>query len=73
MRYPQDYAEVMSIWRWYGRQFKVEPQSGMNPEGGCIRLTTTDHALIRLTTEVMLCSVTHSTRVYFNQTVYLRP
>ncbi|MGQ0600401.1 MAG: hypothetical protein ACT4QE_01740 [Anaerolineales bacterium] len=66
-------ADVTSVWRWYARQFNVEPEYGINPNP-CMRLTTARHyAFVRHTVEVTLCSVRRGTRVYFDQTVFLRP
>jgi len=66
--------DVMNVWRWYAKQFGVEPTGGMNAEGRCVQLSIAkQYALLWRTIEVRLCSVARGTRVFFNQTVYLRP
>ncbi|MGQ0603378.1 MAG: hypothetical protein ACT4QE_16975 [Anaerolineales bacterium] len=67
-------ADVMSVWRWYARQFDVAPKDGMGAEGQYVMLEKIEQAILLLRTiGVRVCPVESGTRVVFNQTVYLRP
>ncbi|MGQ0601664.1 MAG: hypothetical protein ACT4QE_08220 [Anaerolineales bacterium] len=64
---------LMNVWRWYARRFGVEPDERIHEAEQCVRLTTARHyAFVRHTVDVTLCSVRRGTRVYFDQTLYLR-
>ncbi len=66
--------ELTHVTAWYAGRYQIEPEHGMYTQGQCVRLARVDYyILIRPTVVVMLCSMTHGTQVFFNQTVYLQP
>lgn len=62
---------LMTVWRWYARRFKVEPEKGVGEEGHCVTLAnTTQLIFVRRTVVARLCLVSHGTLVFVAQTMH---
>ena len=72
----QTVDELFLVRHWYASRYQIDPTSEWNltPIGNCVWLGQSRLILwMEQTVSVLLCPMSHGTRIYINESVSLRP